>query len=182
MLTKLKQQVGALDRQRAALLAQSQTWTEEQLRFRPSPASWSALEVIDHVVKVEGGVLAQVQKSLPQGSRVTLRDRLGSEMIVALFRSRRRVKVPPSAAAMLPAEVDGLQRVVEPWSTIRLSWSALLETISPEQMRRGVFRHPVGGWMTPAVTLRFLVAHTLHHGFQLERLEQVFALGAGLSS
>ena len=55
---------GPLRRQKHAFLSELQGWIPAQTSFRCAPGSWCALEVLDHVVKAERGILADIQWNL----------------------------------------------------------------------------------------------------------------------
>lgn len=147
-------------------------WSTAKLAFRPAPDAWSAIEVLDHIVKVEDRITAAARIGLRAPHRIGLRDRLGFLFIDRLFRSRHRVKVPRSAADVLPDRMAKLDSICRHWVLTRSELDDLLSSLSPIQFRVGVFRHPVSGWMTVPQILRFFSVHMQHHRFQLTRLSQ----------
>lgn len=160
----------ALEVQRHELLADVGAWTPAQLAYRPSPRAWSAPEVLDHLVRAEAGILAAARDGVRAPHRVGVRDRAGFAFIDWLFRSDRRVRVPASAAGVLPDSAADLAGVRRRWDATRAELGAFLAPLAPEQLGRGVFRHAVSGWMTVPQVLRFFEVHAHHHGFQLARL------------
>ena len=161
-----------LERQKEAVLSQVISWPEGRLLFRQEANSWSTLDVVDHLVKVERSSLAAVRSSLPHGHHVTLKDRLGGFMVITVMKSPMRVKVPSSASAVFPDFKTDLLKVSEEWSQTRVILRKVLESLSAEQLRCGLLCHPVAGWMTMSGAMAFLSAHMRHHGFQLRRLEK----------
>jgi hypothetical protein len=63
------------------------------------------------------------------------------------------------------------------WVKNRERLFSLLDSLQPDQLSLGVFRHPVSGWMTMPQALAFLSAHIRHHEYQLDRLKS--AIGTG---
>jgi hypothetical protein len=127
--------------------------------------------VLDHLMKVEKASLEAVQEKLPDGTPITFRDRLGVLFINSLMRSPIRVKVPASAAVVLPQGTADLSGTVTAWGDVREQMANLLGSLQPEQLRCGLFRHPVSGWMTMPDALAFLSAHLQHHTYQINRLK-----------
>ena len=76
---------------------------------------------------------------------------------------------------VFPSETD-LEEISSRWIAVRQDISGLLQSLESQQLRCGLFRHPVSGWMTISQTLAFTSAHLRHHVYQVERLKK-----AGLS-
>jgi hypothetical protein len=159
-----------LERQKQTVLADVAGLSAAQLAFRPE-ASWSVLNVLDHLVKVEKAFVANVHGHLPNGMPVTLRDRVGGMAVIFVMQSPMRVKVPPAASMVLPEATVTLPETGARWAEVREEMADLLGSLRPEQSGCGLFRHPIGGWMTMARGLQFLSAHMRHHGYQLNRLK-----------
>ncbi len=160
-----------LETQKCDVLSEVARLSSTQLRFRPQPGDWSALDVLDHLVKVEESLLRTVRRHLPDGVAISARDRVGALLITSVMLSPMRVKVPASASMVLPAATMDLPAIVASWSSVRDQMANLLESLQPAQFRMGVFQHPVSGWMTMTDTLRFISAHLQHHRYQLNRLK-----------
>ena len=162
-----------LEQQRAALLASVGAWPAAAVAFRPGPDAWSAVEVLDHLVRTERGILVAAERGLAAPHRRGVRDRLGGWFVERLFRSDRRVRVPASAeAAVRPDSNADLAAVRREWAAVRRALARFLAPLAPGQLTVGVFRHPVAGWMSVAGVLRFFWVHVHHHGFQLARLRR----------
>ena len=164
-----------LERQKAETLRSVEEWPADRLRFRPVPESWSIAEILDHVVKVEQGIFAEVRRGLLAPHRIGLRDRVGVLFIQRLFRSNRRVRVPFSARHILPEAEPDVAAVLARWDVSRKELAELLDHLPLAAMRYGVFRHPVAGWMRVPQVLDFFAVHLHHHGFQMQRLRGALA-------
>lgn len=175
-----------LEQQKRAVLSTAAGLSAAQLCFRPSPAEWCALDVLDHLVKVEEAALGAVQEQLPGGARISWKDRAGGVFITMLMLWPIRIKVPAGASMVIPdiviADIEIpsaplpdttalLSDIAATWSGVRERVAVLLGTLQPEQLRVGLFRHPVSGWMSIARGLTFLSAHLRHHEYQLNRLK-----------
>ena len=172
MHASIKRTFLKLERQKAEMLGETAAWSAAGLRFRPEPGSWSALEVLDHVVKVEINVMDAARHNLPEGHPIGFKDRLGGLMVNAVMRSPKRVKVPASARMVLPEITADPALVIRRWDESRQAMAKCLDSVAPNQLVPGVFRHPIGGWMTLPRTLAFLSAHLRHHAYQIKRLKQ----------
>lgn len=161
-----------LEQQKAETLDLLHGWAPARLAYRPALGAWTAAEVIDHIAKVERGIVAAAQRGLLKPHRIGLRDRLGFLFIERIFLSPRRVKVPASAPQILPEPDVNLLTARLRWDESRNQLAQLLAQTAPEQMREGVFQHPVSGWMSVPQILRFFSVHVEHHRFQLARLAE----------
>ncbi|MBV8830747.1 MAG: DinB family protein [Acidobacteriaceae bacterium] len=158
--------------QKQALLERLASWPPETIQYRPAKAAWSAIHVIDHLARVENGLIASLRANLPQGSRLTLGDQIRAFFLIAFMRTPVRVKVPSAAGSTMPAPGSELTGVITEWNTVRSRLKGLLDSVSPSELHRGVFRHPVSGWMTVGQALAFLSAHIRHHKYQLHSIRR----------
>jgi hypothetical protein len=164
-----------LEAQKAAMLARVSAWPAELQTRNPVEGEWSALQVLDHLVRTERGMCAMSAKGLAAPQKIGVKDRVGFAMVERVFRSRRRVKVPePVKHFILPGEGLELRRIEDAWGEVRETLAKLM--CEAEGCRDGVFRHPVGGWMSFGQVLRFFSVHMVHHGYQLERIESALGI------
>jgi hypothetical protein len=174
MVARLDQGFVRLESQKTATLTRLSGYSAAQVVASPQTGSWSALSVVEHLQRSEQAIVQVVSANLRNPRRVTARDWCGAVFIINLFLLPVRVRVPNSVAQIVPGVAVNLGEVVEGWNATRRELMVLLEGFPVEAMGQGVFRHPVGGWMTIGHTLRFLSAHVIHHGHQLRRLELGF--------
>ena len=159
-----------LEQQKVETLARVEGWSASRLAYRPATGAWSATEVLDHLVRVERGILTAAQHGLRTPHPLGPRDRLGFWFVDRLFRSDRRVRVPASASAVLPDASADVDEVRHRWDATRQDLDRFLAPLSCADLTGGVFRHPVSGWMSVPQILRFFSVHLGHHGVQLARL------------
>jgi uncharacterized damage-inducible protein DinB len=160
----------ALERQKHAFLSRVAGLSTSQLHFRPVPGSWSVSDILDHLVRVEKELLTAVRAELPSGTARGLRDRIGAVFIICVMLSPMRVKAPASVPGILPQTTTDPTNTALRWAEVRTEMADLLGRLRTDQLRAGLFRHPVSGWMTIQQALTFLSAHMRHHTYQLNRL------------
>ena len=159
-----------LEQQKHDLLAELGSWTPSRLVFQPAAEEWSALQMLDHIIRTEREILLVVYSNEHQPHRVGITDRIRTRFLQAIFRSDRKVKVPSSAKIVLPGKAPELAVLRSDWDRVRATLAENVERLTIHSSGKGVFRHPVGGWMDMQAVLDFLSVHLLHHGFQLARL------------
>ncbi|WP_109484565.1 DinB family protein [Occallatibacter savannae] len=162
--------LSTLEEQKHELLRELNRWSPVQLAFHPSANEWSALNMLDHLIRTEREILAVIYRNDGQYHRFGMTDRLKNRLLCALFRTGRKVKVPSSARMVLPAEEAEFSALVAEWDEIRTKLDQNLQRLLQSYTGVAVFRHPVAGWMDMPAVLDFLSVHLVHHGFQLARL------------
>ena len=165
-----------LEQQRRELLHELDEWSPLRLAYRPGGRGWSALQVLDHLVRTEREILLVVYQN--EGGTFPFRvvDRVRTRLLCALFRTDRKVKVPSSASVVLPAENVDLPMVKLGWEELRKTLAENVERLLASYSGKGVFRHPVAGWMDMPAVLDFFSVHMIHHRFQLTRIRKVSEL------
>ena len=173
MSSRLLRALSRLERQTRSLLDQLCTWSPEQLRFRPSPTSWSALELIEHLMFAERAVLQMMRGNLGEGRDVTMIDRFRSVVVLGMMALPLRFKVPDAVNQISPSKVSSnLLSLRDSWRDERRVLAEFLGALSIRDRKSGIFRHPAGGWTTAGGALLFLRLHLWHHTYQFRRLRK----------
>jgi uncharacterized damage-inducible protein DinB len=159
-----------LERQKRNLLAEVATWTEGERRFRPGPQSWSALDVIDHLVRVECESLTHIQARLSERRPVTIRERIVARIVFAVMLSPLKIKVPAGVPSVLPGGSPEEDAILIRWHDVRKNMKVLSDGLLPNQLTCALFHHPVSGSMRMLDALTFLSVHLTHHRYQLRRI------------
>lgn len=169
MLRPLKRRLDRMERHRSALVGDLAGLSEAQLGFRPGPDSWHALEVVEHLVRVEEAIVLRAAQAKPSrtlgeglraaGSMVVLRLVMGAGI---------RIKAPTKL--VLPEGTATLPELLERWDRVREKLRAVLADKTAADLHRPMMRHALCGWLTPKQTLSFLEQHLLHHQRQLARI------------
>lgn len=164
--------VGPLQREKHAFLSELNGWLPAQVYFRCA-GSWCALEVLDHVVKAERGILADIQRNLVQANYVPLSHRIRSDLLILFMRTPARVRVPGALApAVLPGIDLNLPTLIATWNDSQIRIRQWLEEFRGNSHEMAAFYHPVSGWMNVSQALSFIAAHTRHHRYQLARIRK----------
>lgn len=159
-----------LESQRTEMLADLNQWPLQRVSFRPASGAWCAIEVLDHIVRVEAGTIDKIQIGLRNPHILGAEDRPGIATLDRALRSEQYFQVPPGAEGIYPDPQTTLPQVAERWEQAREELGQLLKGFAPHDACCGVFHHPSAGWMTFAEVLDHFSAHLCHHGFQLARL------------
>ena len=158
-----------LTQQKKAIECAVQALEPERLNRRGGESTWSVLEIVDHLRKVEEGFADGMAASGNLSVNVRRTESVRAFLLVGFMLLPTKVKIPAGAPVHPDAELD-VTRVVSSWNETR---SGLLRTISQLQNGKvsgGVIRHPVSGWMGLTAATWFLAAHMIHHRYQLRRV------------
>jgi hypothetical protein len=173
MRAKEQRLLARLESRRRELMAEADRLTAEQLTFRPAPNAWSALDVIEHLVKVEEEIAARVRPRSPRGLIGTLKAKAALGAMCVLFGMRGRIKVP--VQGILPLGGVTLSDLARRWEAAEAALRERLEGFGDQDWSRPMMRHPLLGLLTPAEGLTFLRWHIGHHRRQIARIRRAWA-------
>jgi hypothetical protein len=159
-----------IDHQRCALLAEVDELRPEQLAFRPSEGDWSALDVVEHLVRVEEAILSRVKAREPRTWREAARARLALELISLYFLLGRRFKAP--VQTILPQGGVTLADLSRRWAATQQAMWRIIDAFGPADFARPMMRHAILGLLTPMEALTFILRHIAHHRRQVARIRR----------
>lgn len=169
----LSDALNRLDLDRAAFLAAYDALAPEQRDFRPDSGGWTADEVVQHVVRVETGVLHIVAAQAVAGDdrrAVGEPNEAALAAVEAFMRSDGRTLMPAAAEARIaPTDPPGpewrerLGEFAEAWREAEAQMPAGLDGVA-------LVEHPRAGGLTATGAVRFLASHLDHHTRQFARL------------
>jgi hypothetical protein len=159
-----------LDEARESFLAPIRSATELQRSFRPTPGSWSMLDVAEHLVLAEEKSLLGMLKGPPPGTTVTPVARVRMAMVLLVMKTSLRVNVP--VARVLPAGSVTLPELEARWMEARRGLETFLESMAQTEAHTARFRHPIGGWVPVGKGVTFYSGHIRHHARQVRRIQQ----------
>ncbi len=159
----------ALEQMRVLILQEIDAGSTDQRNRRPAPGTWSALQVLDHVISSEEMTLSYIRKKTQNPSAVTgagLGSAIRSLLLKIALRSRLKFKAPPRAATF--PETQDLELLRSRWTAAREQWRAFIESCPEDLARMAIFRHPIAGRINLEQTLAFMQDHLGHHHRQIE--------------
>lgn len=142
----------------------------EQLTYRPGPNRWSILDIVEHLVKVEEGVVSRVRPREPRTLAQAAQARSALVLMHVVTALRWRVKVP--VQGVLPLGGVTLSDLASRWDDTQAALRERLEAFGPGDWPRPMMRHPLLGLLTPAEGLRFIHWHMGHHHRQIGRIRR----------
>jgi len=158
---------------RGLLLAELDGMSPKQLAASQNE-SWSAVQVIEHIMWSETGTLGYMKKKTSSGWEGLLlaseEENLKSSMLNNRLASDERYKAP----AILP-DPEGkktLQELVNDWNLLREDIVKFVNDLDENFYDRLVFKQPIAGPLSLFQTLQFLNHHMRHHIPQIKRIKE----------
>ena len=161
-----------MDRGKAVMLARLTDLSPAARERRPTEASWSLSEVVEHVVRSEGGMTSALAKdpSPERPRKFPPARRLRMVALRMALLGGIRIRAP--VTAILPTRELPWPELLARWDEQREKLRAWLEGAQPAILSTPRFRHPIVGWLDVPQALGFAGDHLKHHLMQLGRIER----------
>lgn len=171
LLTQLDQLNSELD----DLFRELEQYPHEQLNRQPAADSWSAMQVMNHLLLSEMYSRQYCEKKLsfaPKLPTAGISDRLRTLIVRFFFWLPFRINAPKFIATdALPKESE-LETVRKSYLEQRQAMAKFLSSVDDQYLNKAVYKHPFVGRLSLAGMLRFFGAHFRHHRKQLRRAIQ----------
>lgn len=162
---------------RNMLLAELDSLSPQQLTTSQNE-SWSAVQVIEHIIWSETGTLGYMKKKTSSGWEglplTGEEENIKSSMLNARLVSEERYKAP----AILP-DPEGkktLPELVNEWNVLRDELVNFVNGLDENFYDRLVFKQPIAGPLNLFQTLEFLNHHLRHHIPQIKRIKESLSI------
>lgn len=162
-----------LTQTRDAFLAVVSSWSEDQKHAQPEE-SWSASQVLEHILASEVGTLGYMKKKTSSGwenMEVTAQEhREKSNALNTRLASPENYKAP--SILQEPTNNFPFQQLIQQWKSTQNEMEDFIMTIDEKNYDKLIFRQPMAGMLNILQTLEFLQKHTEHHIPQLHRIKE----------
>lgn len=174
MHSELQKIIHYIEATRDALNARSRALSQAQLDFRPSPDAWSIGETLDHLHKVESGIIMMLMKcqaAVKANNVLALSDSFDLSATwttldaLPIERVTRPVKAP---AAVTPEYGIDKSLLVEKLDASRHRLHETLESLKDYDLTSIDFPHPFFGAWNMYNWLLFIGKHERRHLAQIE--------------
>jgi hypothetical protein len=169
MLPELQQKFDAIEKRREDLFDKLAREDDARLRYHQTLASWSMLQVVEHLVLVETLVVKTMLRADPPTVRRHWWHRIGAWLVA--FVLGRGIRVPAPSRKVVPTGDTPLSESRVRWDELRRQLRTFLDQTTPESARQLGFRHPVSGPLDIPSSLDFIRSHFDHHLRQIARIE-----------
>ncbi len=181
MIAQLKKHFDHLESSREQFLSGISQYDSTQLAFSLRPDAWSLLQIAEHIVLVEEGLLVGRAFDKTRGEHRGRRLRYALRRLIVGFIFKLGLRVPMPVTGIGPGSLSSLPEIAAGWGTLRRGLETQLGQMSRSEASRPLVHHPVLGPLNAVATLRFLQRHFNHHRRQAARLaaQENFPAGQG---
>lgn len=166
-----KARLNELETLKAEIVSKYDSYTTDQLTFKPGPGHWNLLQVLDHIVTSEKMSAIYIKRQLngkkyPPAPGWKAFFRYG--LLKVAFKMPFKYKAPSIVDST--GKTPELNQLQDSWKTIRQELRAIIENTDEELLELGVYEHPRTGLLNMEQALNFLDIHIQHHQKQMERI------------
>jgi hypothetical protein len=137
-----------------------------QLQYKTAADRWSVAECVEHIIIVEGFLLANVEKTLQRAADSTSPAVGDDDMVQRVVARLTRVKGPDR---LMPTSRWPLDKLLPEFEAIRKRTADFTANITDE-LRQHTFPHPILGPFDCYQWLLFIGAHGERHRAQAEEV------------
>jgi len=168
LITKLKH----LDILLLSLFSHLEACSHVQLNRRLQPNSWSAIQVMYHLMLSESFSRMYCEKKLKNTTQFTtggVSTYIRSLLLRWYLLSGLKAKAPPRVNTDNLPDSDSLDNVIRQWKEQRLLLGNMLEKVPSDYFNKTIYKHPFAGPLTISGMLDFFEAHFRHHVLQISK-------------
>ncbi|GAA5037062.1 hypothetical protein GCM10011506_33040 [Marivirga lumbricoides] len=145
-----------------------------QLAFKPTPESWSMMEVMHHLYTSEKLSINFVKNFdfSRKDVKLGLKSRLNTILVVNRLNSKKKFKAPKvleQSKGKFDLSPDA-EVFLDQWNQLREEMRSVLSSYPDEKLNYFSFNHPAVGKMTVTQMLEFFNSHLNHHKYQIEAI------------
>lgn len=176
MNKKTEHQLQRIDLKLGHLLTDLQQYSEATLNRKPTPNSWSVLQVLQHMMLVESASDKYVRKKLSYNPKLP-KTNLGTAWRMLLLKSYNWLPIKLKAPSYVnennfPADAV-LAEIAEKWQEQRSGLRDFLAALPNDIFNKEVYKHPLVGRLSLLGMLQFYEGHFDRHQKQIKKLLEV---------
>jgi hypothetical protein len=151
---------------RESLLRTMRGLSPVQLQYKPAPDRWSVAECLEHIIIVEGFLIARIKAMLQQPADSTTPTMRDDEILQWVVNRETRVKGPER---LMPTLRWPHEKLLPEFEAVRNRSTDFAANCTTE-LRHHTFPHPIFGPCDCYQWLLFLGAHSERHRLQAEEV------------
>lgn len=170
-MKKLSDSLQKIDDQKSKMIAMVETFTDAQQHYKATPEQWSLSQTISHLITVENGVLAYIDKKMLDPKRIEdngISGLIRSMMLSIVLKLPFKYKAPP--ALPKPSNDVSITDLKQNWFSSSAKIKDLIQNLPPNFEDKQIFKHPLAGKFNLDQTLNFILEHMAHHEAQLSTI------------
>ncbi len=168
----IEKKLGKLDRQLETLFSYLSAFSNQEFNRHPAPDSWSAAQVMHHLMLSEKLSLNYCKKKLsfnPQLKKAGILTILRSNFVQLYLLSPLKFKAPKGVDSTALPESDTIDNVSAQWRSQRKQLHGFFIEVPENILDKQLYKHPVGGRLSLKGMLDFFDTHFQHHLPQIRK-------------
>ncbi len=168
--SETQQQFQKIEEERNAFLNKLSKFSNEQLNKKPSQSAWSALDVVEHLIKSEYYSLKYIEKKMsfnPSFEKAGLKTNFRYLMIKISMWSPFSITAPVAVSQF--SSSGNFEKLKLEWNKEREKLALFLEKCTSDLFDKEVYKHPAVGKITVPQMLKFFSLHFHRHKKQAIR-------------
>lgn len=151
------------------LMDEMSKMNDVQIDFKPTADDWNMAQVMNHLQKVELGVITQIlyYNQSTDKKFMQFKNYYRTFLLVVALYLPKKYKVP--VKAIMPEE-EADKAVILMWENQQKQWINNPD-LKPMNQKQVVFKHPIAGYINMTGAFNFLRAHLNHHLIQVSALK-----------
>lgn len=149
-----------------------QQYPQDQLSSPYAPGKWSVIQVMSHLYDSELSVMGYISKKTGDGGdqlkKTGIKNWFKSITMGLAFKSPLKFKSPEVVAH--PSNEWKVDELFEQWHSWRKEMGSQLNSINPDFLNKGIFKHPYAGRLNLWQTFDFFKNHFDRHHNQIIRI------------
>lgn len=154
------------------MLEKLKDYPDEILNRKPSPGEWSAMNVLQHLMRSERLSYGYVRKKLSYNPKLK-RANIGTAWRTFLLDNYNRFpmkwKAPAAVSEEHFPEYGTLDEVKDQWRQQRHQLKEYLEGLPDHIFNKELYKHPIAGRVTIVGMINFFNGHMIRHNKQIDR-------------
>ena len=173
MDSKIEKQFAKFEADRNQLIQYLNSIDPNVLTQKPNPSTWSVVQVISHLIKVEEGTMRYIRKKLsfnPELKKAGILNAVRSFIINTSLAIPSKAKAP--AALEETSNKVSYQEAISQWEACRGNMKTLFEELTETELGAAVYRNPLVGKISIYQQVSFLQKHYERHLKQINNIIQ----------
>jgi len=170
---KLQRQITQLESSKNLLLEKLEKIAPSRLVQKPDDKSWSIIQVVSHMIKVEQGSMNYMKKKLSYNPPL---KKTGTLTAVKIGLTNLVMKLPfrfkTTDFLEEPTNSISFEQVKSQWAETRTQMRGFLEGLSQEQLSAALHKNLLAGRVNVYQQLSFIQVHFDRHVRQIDRIIQ----------
>lgn len=170
MHPSFQKQFSELETDLQALLSQLAIYSNDQLNAKLSPAHWSVLQVMQHLMVSECLSVQSIQRQMEKGrtfEKAGIQSWARGQLLGISLRSPFKFKAPGIVNETAFLSEGDFETLAGAWKNQRREMDVWLHQFPASLHRHLVFKHPYAGLLTLHGMLRFNLLHFRRHRKQI---------------